>query len=84
MWQNHQSAVDFANLIEKKLHDELLTLADKMLELNKCLAPIRNTPCNERDELLREINRTDSEIDNLVYKLYGLSEEERKVIERRE
>jgi len=39
------------------------------------------TPCNERDELLREINHTDKEIDKLVYKLYGLSEEERKIIE---
>jgi hypothetical protein len=53
----------------------------KMLELNKRLTPIRNTPCNERDELLREINRTDSEIDNLVYGLYGLTEEERRIVE---
>jgi hypothetical protein len=52
-----------------------------MLELNKRLAPIRNTPCNEHDELLRQIKRTDDEIDNLVYNLYGLTEEERKIVE---
>ncbi|MCK4402489.1 MAG: hypothetical protein KAV98_01790 [Dehalococcoidia bacterium] len=40
------------------------------------------TICNERNELLREINRTDNEIDELVYDLYGLTEEERKIVER--
>ncbi len=73
--------IDFDNAAEKKMHDDLVTLVNKMLELNRRLAPIRNTPCNERDELLREINRTDKEIDNLVYDLYGLSEEERKIVQ---
>jgi len=73
--------IDFDNPTEKKMHDDLVGLVSKMLELNKRLAPIRNTPCNERDELLREINHTDNEIDNLVYDLYGLSEEERKILE---
>lgn len=62
------------------MHDDLVALVDRMLELNKRLAPIRNTPCNKRDELLREINRTDSEIDNLVYDLYGLTEDERRIV----
>jgi type I restriction-modification system DNA methylase subunit len=72
--------IDFDNPSEKKMHDDLVALVDKMLELNKRLAPIRNTPCTERDELFREINRTDEEIDNLVYDLYGLTEEERKIV----
>lgn len=73
--------IDFDNLTEKKMHDDLVALVERMLELNKRLAPIRNTPCNERDEILRKIERADSEIDNLVYDLYGLTEEERKIIE---
>ena len=72
--------INFDNPAEKKMHDGLVALVDRMLELNKHLFPIRNTPCNERDELLREINRTDSEIDNLVYDLYGLTEEERRIV----
>ena len=44
-------------------------------EFNKRLAPIRTTPGNERDELPQEIERTDREIDNLVYDLYGLTGE---------
>jgi hypothetical protein len=75
--------IDFDNPTEKKLHDDLVAQVDKMLGLNKRLAPIRNTPCNERDELLREINRTDKEIDNRVYDLYGLTEEERRIVSER-
>ena len=36
---------------------------------------------SERDELFREIKRTDAEIDQKVYELYGLTEEERQTIE---
>ncbi len=73
--------IDFDNPTEKKFHDDLVALVGRMLELNKRLAPIRDTYCNERDELLREIERTDKEIDNLVYDLYELTEEERKIVE---
>ena len=73
--------IDFKNPEEKKMHDKLVALVERMLELNKRLAPIRNTPCNERDEIMREIERTDRKIDNLVYDLYGLTDEERQIVE---
>jgi hypothetical protein len=73
--------INFDNPIEKKSHDDLVTLVDRMLELNKRLAPIRTTPCNKQDELRREIGHTDQEIDNLVYDLYGLTEEERRIVD---
>jgi len=60
---------------------KMVVLAHRMLELNKRLAPIRNTFFGERDELLREINHTDAEIDQKVYELYGLTEEEKQVIQ---
>jgi type I restriction-modification system DNA methylase subunit len=66
---------------DKKGRDKLAVLVEKMLELNKKLAPIRDKYCNERDELLKEIEQTDKEIDNLIYDLYGLTEEERKIVE---
>ncbi len=72
--------INFDNAAEKKMHDDLVVLVDKMLELHKRLTPIRNIYSSERDELIREIERTDKEIDNLVYDLYGLTEEERKII----
>ena len=74
--------IDSDNPTEKKIHDDLVALVERMLELNRRLGPIRKTPCNECDELLRETKRANSEIDNLVYELYGLTEEERKTIEQ--
>jgi type I restriction-modification system DNA methylase subunit len=59
----------------------LITLVGKILELNKKLAPIKETYSNEREKLVKEIAKTDKEIDNLVYELYGLTEAERKIIE---
>jgi hypothetical protein len=42
---------------------------------SRALAP------SELDRLEREIAATDAEIDELVYELYGITEEERKIIE---
>lgn len=77
----HIRRIDFDNPKDKKMHDDLVALVERMLELNKRLAPIRNTPSTEREELLREIKRTDAEIDQKVYQLYGLTKEERQIIE---
>lgn len=74
-------SIDFNNPAEKKMHDDLVALVDRMLELNKRLASIPNTACNEREPLLKEIEHTDAEIDEKVYKLYGLTKQERKTIE---
>jgi hypothetical protein len=74
--------IDFDNLKDKKMHDGLVALVERMLKLNKNLAPIRDVYSNERDELLRAIERTDKDIDNLVYDLYGLTEEERKIVSK--
>ncbi|MBI5159054.1 hypothetical protein HY992_02945 [Candidatus Micrarchaeota archaeon] len=38
-------------------------------------------PSSERQRLEVEVARTDKEIDELVYQLYGITEKEKKVIE---
>jgi hypothetical protein len=38
-------------------------------------------PTSERDDLQREVDRVDSEIDGLVYELVGLTEVERRLVE---
>jgi len=73
--------INFNKPKEKTRHDTLVALVEKMLELNKKLAPIKNDPFSERDELKKEIEKTDKEIDTLVYDLYGLTEEDRKIVE---
>lgn len=50
-----------------------------MLELHKK----KNSfpPSAEREKIEREIAVTDEKIDEIVYVLYGITEEERKIIE---
>ncbi len=73
--------IDFKNPKEKSMHDKMVDLVDKMLELNK--KKIALPPSSKRDKIEREIQITDEKIDELVYELYGISEKERKIIEAR-
>ena len=57
----------------------LLNLVDEMLELNKKKTAL--PPSSKREKIEREIKITDEKIDELVYELYGITEEERKIIE---
>lgn len=58
---------------------ELVTLVDKILSLNKQL----NDPgfINQREAIQKEIDATDAEIDEKVYQLYGLTNEEKRIVE---
>ena len=73
--------MDFGNLAEKSAHDEIVKLVEQMLALQKERQSVR--PEDEYDrvrDLEREIARVDEEIDRRVYALYGLNEEEIKVV----
>jgi len=52
----------------------------RMLELNKKKHSGKLAP-SELERLERELGSTDAEIDELVYELYGITEDERKIIE---
>ena len=71
--------VDFADLTQKRIHDQLVTLVDTMLRLHNHLA--KASFDSDREPIEREIAATDRKIDELVYKLYGLTEEEIKIVE---
>jgi hypothetical protein len=73
--------IDFSNPIEKAQHDKLVSLVNSMLELHKKHHEARM----ERDKELyeRQIKIVDEHIDGLVYDLYGLTEEEIKVVEEK-
>jgi hypothetical protein len=49
--------INFDDPAEKAVHDKLVSLADKMLGLNKKLIPVQNEYSNERDNLIREIEK---------------------------
>lgn len=63
----------------KPEHDHLIELAKAMLKLQKQIVLIRTD--HEKAVLQRQIDATDAEIDRLVYQLYGLTEEEIKIVE---
>jgi hypothetical protein len=60
-------------------HDRIVTHVDRMLTLHKQLAAAK-TP-HEKTALERQIAATDAEIDRLVYQLYGLTEDEIRIVE---
>jgi len=65
--------------IEKAQHDKMVSLVEAMLALHKSLAAAQSPA--EKERLERQIQVTDKEIDGLVYELYGLTEEEIKIVE---
>jgi hypothetical protein len=74
-------SIDFSNPEEVAQHDKLVALVENMLELQKKYHDARM----ERDKELyeRQITIVDAQIDRLVYELYGLTEEEVKVVEEK-
>jgi hypothetical protein len=73
-------ALPFPNLAQDKArHDRMVALVDKMLALHQQL-PAAHT-AHDRDLIQRQIDAADRTIDALVYELYGLTEEEIKIVE---
>ena len=72
-------SINFSNPAEKAQHDKMVSLVETMLELHKRLASAK-TP-RDKEMLSRQIESTDGAIDRLVYELYGLTEEEIRIVE---
>lgn len=58
---------------------KISSLVERMLELHKQLAAAQTPP--EKTRLQTQIELMDRAIDRLVYDLYGLTEEEIRVVE---
>jgi hypothetical protein len=71
--------IDFANHNDKVSHDQMVSLVEQRLELHKRLA-IANTP-QEKNSSERQIAANDTQINGLVYDLYGLTADEIKIVE---
>jgi len=72
--------INFSDPADKARHDKMVELVDRMLELNKQKHSGKLAP-SQVDRVDREIAATEAEIDNLVYELYGITDEERKIVE---
>ncbi|AZL15903.1 Eco57I restriction-modification methylase domain-containing protein [Rickettsiales endosymbiont of Stachyamoeba lipophora] len=71
--------LDLSKKPDKAIHDKLSSLAENMLELNKKLLSTNNP--NDKTKIQRQIEATDKEINAIVYKLYGLTDEEIRIVE---
>ena len=72
-------SIDFSNPTDKSHHDRMVDFVEQMLEFHKQLDKAKEPQV--KTVLQRQIEITDRQIDKLVYELYGLTEEEVKVVE---
>jgi len=78
---NHVNSyeIDLNNEKDRNRHDKLAYLVEQIININMRL-PMVNTD-DDKTMYLRQIDAMEQEIDNLVYELYGMTEEEIKVVE---
>jgi hypothetical protein len=72
--------INFSDPSDKARHDRMVSLVEQMLELHKRLYDARTTAA-DRELYQRQIDATDRAIDRLVYDLYGLTDEEIRIVE---
>ncbi|MBV5329323.1 MAG: hypothetical protein JZU65_17160, partial [Chlorobium sp.] len=71
--------IDSSDSADCARHDKLVQLVEKMLALTPKLRLA--TSESEKAVLQNAVTMTDAKIDRLVYELYGLTEEEIKIVE---
>ena len=72
--------INFADTADVAMHEVMVELVDRMLDLHKQL---QHDNVILRGTIELQIERTDREIDELVYKLYDLTPEEIAIVEGR-
>jgi hypothetical protein len=73
--------IDFSDKSDKANHARMMALVDRMLDLSSKKNSGKLAP-SEVDNLEREFAANDAKIDELVFALYGITDEERRIIER--
>ena len=71
--------INFSNPSDHARHDRLVGLVDKLLALTPNLRAAKTDA--ERHTLQNAVTATDQQLDALVYELYGLTEEEIRLVE---
>jgi len=71
--------INFSNAADKSRHDRTVELVEQMLALHKQLGGTKTA--HARTNIERQIDATDVQIDKLVYELYGLTEDEIKIVD---
>jgi type I restriction-modification system DNA methylase subunit len=73
--------INFTDPAEKSAHDEIVKMVEEMLGLQKQRQQAATALEDARHPLQKRIQALDKEIDARVYRLYGLTEEEIRIVE---
>ena len=71
--------IDFSDPTDRARHDNMVKLVESMLKLHEQLASAKTA--HDKTLIQRQIDATDRQIDALVYELYGLTDEEIRIVE---
>lgn len=74
--------IDHLNKNDKSSHDQMINLVDQMLETQKLLHSAKTD--HDCETYQKKADLIDGQIDRLVYELYGLTEEEIRIVEGNE
>ncbi|MDA0054378.1 hypothetical protein OFR37_05595 [Brachyspira hyodysenteriae] len=71
--------LDLNNKQDKDIHDKIVVLVDNIIELNKKVNTEKNP--NSLNMINRQISACEKQLDNLIFSIYNLNDEERRIIE---
>jgi len=71
--------IDISKSSEKQRHDRMVEMVEQMLELQKKFHGAKLE--SEKNMFKKQIDYLDNQIDRLVYQLYGLTDNEIKIVE---
>jgi hypothetical protein len=70
--------IDSFSIQEKQIYDNIVSLVDQILITQKEYHAVKKE--KDQEALKKKIDIIDNQIDKLVYELYGLTEEEIKIV----
>ena len=73
--------IDLSNSSHKEVHDKIVVLVDNIIELNKKVNTEKNP--NSLNMINRQILACEKQLNVLIYRLYGLSEDNIRTIEEK-
>jgi adenine-specific DNA-methyltransferase len=73
--------INLQNILEKAQHDRMVQLVEQMFEAQKKAHDGKSITETDQKLINQRINILDKQIDALVYELYGLTEDEIKIVE---
>ena len=70
--------IDLSNSSHKEVHDKIVVLVDNIIELNKKVNTEKNP--NSLNMINRQILACEKQLDNLIFSIYNLNDDEKSII----